>query len=81
MPEAEHGPVLVDQLAKQSDRVRIIRLIDRGLAIASDVEFRRPSRSQRHNAKKLASKHRRVDQSFERNPREIHPATHLAGNP
>src|ERR1700683_1132092 len=80
VPEAEHGAVLVDQLAKKSARVRSIRFVDSGLAISSDVELRGPSRSQGHNSKKLPGEHRGVDQSFERNRREIHAATDLAGH-
>src|SRR5580704_526056 len=80
MPKAEHGPILVDQLSKGSDSVLVIRFVERRLAVSGDVEFCRPGRGQRNNTKEFSGEHRRVDQAFERNRREIYAAPRLARN-
>jgi hypothetical protein len=43
MPEAEHRPILVDQLAKCRYRVLVVRFLDRRLAVTSQVKLRWPS--------------------------------------
>ena len=42
VPEAKHRAILIHQLAEQLHRMQVIRLVDRALAVASNIQLRRP---------------------------------------